>query len=374
MRILLLDDVEPNLLALKQALSQSRQKFVYACGLNAGVSALAQDKFNIVICAEQVEKNSGSSILTMVAKKFPAMVRILILTNSAQTSTPKSSAHYSFCAPLDHNNIIETISQLASNHQAITKDVIVNTIANIKVLPSPPKVYMQLNEVLKAANTDSHKIADIIQQDPALTAKVLQFSNNTFATRGKPMLSISDAITKMGIETLCCIVMTAELFAYQPKIKGFSIVNAQMHALATAKLAASLVSPALKQDTMIAGLLHDIGKVVLYELNEKSTALFFKHQQQTDNKLALENKIFASDHCHVGGYLLHTWGFSYDIIAATILHHSPEKLLAKSFGIAQAVYLANTLLHQQAPEANFIKHYNLSASLPKLTQRATKMA
>ena len=370
MKILLIDNNDNQLLELKQELHKSRAQFAHVTGLNAAVSALSQHQFNVVICTAMVDNSKGNAIFEMIAKKFPAIVRILIDSNEQQE---QSAVHYCFAKPLACQTIIKTITQLSKNNQAITKDIIVKTIANIKVLPSPPKVYMQLNSILKASNTDSQKIAQIIQQDPALTAKVLQFSNNTFATGTKPMMNISDAITKMGIDTLCCIVMTAELFSYKPDIKNFSILDEQLHSLATAKLAASMVKQELKQDAMIAGLLHDIGKVVLYEVNEKSTALFFMHRINDDDNIALENKIFASDHSHVGGYLLHTWGFSYQIIEAVVLHHQPEKLLLKSFGIAQAVYLANILIRKQTPDEAFIEHYKLSGVIDALTSRAEKL-
>ena len=370
MKILLIDNLENHLLDLKRELLKSRAKFAHVSGLHAAVSALSQHQFNIVVCAADIDGSYGESILEMVAKKFPKIVRILI---DDDESKPKSIAHYSFAMPLDSKIIINTIGQLASNNQAITKDIIVKTVANIKTLPSPPKVYMQLNAVLKEKNTDSEKIAKIVQQDPALTAKVLQFANNTYASTGKPMMNISDAITKMGIDTLSCIVMTAELFSYNPKIKDFSILDEQLHSLATAKLAASMVKPELKQDAMIAGLLHDLGKVVLFEVNEQSTALFFKHRIKYGNNMALENKVFAIDHCHVGGYLLHTWGFSYKIIEAIVLHHSPEKLMQKSFGVAQAVYLANILTHKQPAAPEFIEHFKLAGVIDALTRRAEKL-
>lgn len=370
MKVLLIDNIESQMLDLKQALAKSRADTVHVNDLNSAISALSIHKFNLVICAAIIENNDGSRILKMIAKKFPTIVRILI-SDSVQDSN--TNAHYCFSVPINCKNIISTIANLASNNRAITKDIIVKTVASIKTLPSPPKVYMQLNAILKESNTDSQKIAQIIQQDPALTAKVLQFSNNTFAKSTKPIMNISDAITKMGIDTLCCIVMTAELFSYAPKIKGFSIQNEQLHCLATAKLAASMVKPELKQDTMIAGLLHDIGKVVLFEMNEKSTATFFMHRINNESNVDLENKIFASDHCHVGGYLLHMWGFSYHIIEATILHHRPEKLLQKTFGVAQAVYLANVLVHQQTPDEAFISHYKLASVIDALTLRAKKL-
>lgn len=369
MKILLIDNVEEDLLALKQYLHKARAQFGHVIGLNAAVTALAQHQFNVVICVNKVDNSDGNAVLEMIAKKFPAIVRILI-NDDVQAPT---NAHLIFNLPLDCVKITSKIKSLALNNSAITKDIIVKTVANVKTLPSPPKVYMQLNAVLKENTTDSQKIANIIAQDPALTAKVLQFVNNTFANAGKPMINISEAITKMGVDTLCCIVMTAELFAYKPKIKGFSIIDEQMHCLSIAKFAASMVKPELKQDALIAGLLHDIGKVVLFEINEKSTTVFFKHRNPNDDNLALENKIFSTDHSHVGGYLLHTWGFSYNIIEAIILHHRPDKLLQKNFGIAQAVYLANVLAHKQTPAPEFIKHFKLESVIDALTLRAQKI-
>jgi putative nucleotidyltransferase with HDIG domain len=370
MKILLIDNLDNQLLELKHELHKTRAKFAHVNSLNAGISALSQHKFNVVICAAIVDDSNGNVIFEMVAKQFPSIVRILVNENEQQA---QNNVHYCFVQPIACKTIIKTIAQLANNNQAITKDIIVKTVANIKTLPSPPKVYLQLNAILKARNTDSDKIAQIIQQDPALTAKVLQFSNNTFASPDKPMMSIREAITKMGIDTLCCIVMTAELFSYNPKIKEFSILDEQLHCLATAKLAGSLVKPELKQDAMIAGLLHDIGKVVLFEINRKSTEVFFKHRANHGDNLSLENKVFGSDHCHVGGYLLHMWGFSYQIIAAVILHHRPEKLLQKDFGVTQAVYLANVLIEKQKPQAEFISHYKLASVLDELTRRAEKL-
>jgi putative nucleotidyltransferase with HDIG domain len=372
MKILLIDNSQRELLELKQALLKSRVQLAYVNSLNSAVSLLAKHKFTLVICNALLDERDGFSFIDMVAKKYPAMLRVLI-EKEKSTEVIKCSAHQRFYFPINSQEIIATLGPLAKSHQAITKDVIIKAIANVKTLPSPPKVYMQLNAILKQHNTDSQKIAQIIQQDPALTAKVLQFTNNMFANANKPLMNIGDAITKMGLDTLCCIVMTAELFSYNPKIKDFSIVNEQLHSLATAKLAASMVKPALKQDAMIAGLLHDIGKVVLFEVDEKSTALYFKHLVKDANNHSLENKVFGSDHSHVGAYLLHTWGFSYDIIEALALHHRPSKLLKASFGIAQAVYLANALLHKQQPAQEFIDHYKLSGVLEALKTRAAKL-
>ena len=191
--------------------------------------------------------------------------------------------------------------------------------------------------------------------------------------QGKPINNITEAITRMGLETLCCIVMTAELFSYEPDIPDFSLIQEQLHCLSTARLAASMVKAELKRDTLLAGLLHDIGKVVLFEMDAKLTNTYFQYRVKDSNNNALENKVFGTDHSHVGGYLLHMWSFSYEIIEAVVMHHHLEKLLKKSFGIAQAVYLADILLREQEPEPKFIEHFKLENVLDALEKRAIKM-
>jgi len=257
--------------------------------------------------------------------------------------------------------------------QSITQQVIAKAVASVKTLPSPPKVYLQLNTLLQEKNTDSQKFADIITQDPALAAKVLQFSNASFMVNGKTLTNITEAITKMGIDTLCCIVMTSELLSYKPNIQNFSVVNEQLHSLLTAKLAASLVKPELKQEAMLAGLLHDLGKFVLYEINPKLTADFFEQKQTTTEHMLLEQQIFGTNHCHVAGHLLHNWKFAAHIVEAVVLHHSPKDLIKKDFGIAQATYLADKLIHQQEVDIDFVKHYQLAPLLEKLSARAKRL-
>jgi HD-like signal output (HDOD) protein len=134
-----------------------------------------------------------------------------------------------------------------------------------------------------------------------------------------------------------------------------------------------MVKAELKRDALLAGLLHDIGKVVLFEMDAKLTHKYFQYRVKNTDNNVLENKVFGTDHNHVGGYLLHMWSFSYHLIEAVVMHHRPEKLLKKSFGIAQAVYLADVLLRDQQPEPEFIKHFKLENVLDALEKRAAKL-
>jgi putative nucleotidyltransferase with HDIG domain len=377
MKVLIVDNANQPLLALKQAFYDGPCQTAYVDNGKHALKALNQYKFDVIISVLNLGKVSGLELLKAISVKYPAMIRVAI-TNDKKSETQLNNqaakiCHYNFELPLNIGNIHQTISAVGDNNRAITKDHIVKAVAKVKTLPSPPKVYLQLNAIIEDSNTDSEKISDIISQDPALAAKVLQFANSSFMNQGQPINNITEAITRMGLETLCCIVMTAELFSYEPDIPDFSIMKEQMHCLSTARLAASMVKPELKRDALLAGLLHDIGKIVLFEMDKKLTKKFFEYRIKNADNNALEQKIFATDHNHVGGYLLHMWCFSYHLIEAVVMHHHPEKLLKKSFGIAQAVYLANVLLREQQPEPKFIEHFKLESVLEALEKRAARL-
>ena len=337
---------------------------------DSAFALLGEDDYDVVIAPASLSTHPVVEFFSLIARQAPKSIRLLI--NDTELMEAVSDAHHQLSAPLNSQALVRVLEGTISHHKAITKQVIIKAVNEVKALPSPPKVYMQLNNILREDSSDSERIAQIISQDPALSAKVLQFSNSSALNRGKALYSITDAITKMGVDTLSCIVMTAELFAYEPDIVDFSIEQEQLHSLAVAKLTASLVKPELKQDALMAGLLHDLGKLVLYEIDPVSTQKFIKHKFSSMDNTLLEQKIFAVNHSHVGGYLLHMWSFPYPVIEAVVLHHSPEKLIKKQFGIAQAVYLANALIREYDVPDAFISHYKLTSLMDKLRARADR--
>jgi len=375
MKVLFIDGKAKSLDGLSQVCQNRGCKTALVTDPLSGLKLLNKHKFDVVLIAPKLQKTSNVNLLKAISMKFPTVVRIAILDSESDSENSTQVAkfsHYLFEQPVNTDLLVSTIKALAESRKSITKEVVVKAIASVKTLPSPPKVYLQLNAILKNSNSDSERIAEIITQDPGLTAKVLQFSNSSFMLNGKPLTNINDAITKMGVDTLSCIVMTAELFSYQPDIPNFSIINEQLHSLSTARFAASLVPIELKQDALLAGLLHDIGKLILFEIDKELTLKYFDNQARTTSDIELEKRIFSTDHCQIGGYLLHVWSFPYHIIDAVLLHHNPNKLLKQRFGIAQAVYLANALLKGQEASIAFVQHYQLEEQLDKLKLKAER--
>ena len=371
MKILLLDGKQQSLVKLTDLLIKQKYQTAYLDDPLKALNALKKYKFDVLICAQDINKTSVLNLFKALTIKFPTVVRIVLLTTDNEHALDNVS-HYVFEQNTSAAHVLSTIKAFEDSKKIITKEVIVKAVANVKTLPSPPKVYLQLNAILKNKTTDSEKIAEIISQDPALVAKVLQFSNTSFMPNGKKLTNITEAITKMGVETLSCIVMTAELFSYQPNIPNFSLQDEQLHSLATARFTASLVDETLKHDALLAGLLHDIGKLVLFEIDNTLTLKYFDNCARTADDILLEQKIFATDHCQIGAYLMHVWSFPYHIIEAVLHHHNPKKLLTDSFGVAQALYLANALLTDSELDKSFVEHFKLADNIATIEKKAAR--
>lgn len=371
MKVLFVTTNEKDIATVETVFARGSHQVTIIDNVESALELCKSLTYDVVMANErQPTAITGNEFLSHVAQLCPNAIKVYVSENS---DVRCKHAHQQFVTPLDRAEFIQTIESFSRTNSTITKKQIVDAVAEIKTLPSPPKVYMQLNNLLQDQTTDSQKIAEVIIQDPALVAKVLHFANSSAMSKGKQVKSIPEAITKMGLDTLCCIVMTAELFSYEPNIEGYSLIDEQLHCLGVAKLAASIVKPDLKLDALLAGLLHDIGKLVLFEIDHSLTKQFLKLKFSNMENSPLERKIFGTDHCQIGGYLLHQWNFPYEIIEAVVLHHSKDKQLRKSFGVSQAVFLADKLIREQDIDEDFINHYKLDAVMEKLEARAEKL-
>lgn len=371
MKVLFVTTNEKDIATVETVFARGSHQVTIIDNVESALELCKSLTYDVVIANErQPTAITGNEFLSYIAQLCPNAIKVYVSENS---DVRCKHAHQQFETPLDRTEFIQTIESFSRTNSTITKKQIVDAVAEIKTLPSPPKVYMQLNNLLQDQTTDSQKIAEVIIQDPALVAKVLHFANSSAMSKGKQVKSIPEAITKMGLDTLCCIVMTAELFSYEPNIEGYSLIDEQLHCLNVAKLAASIVKPELKLDALLAGLLHDIGKLVLFEIDHSLTKQFLKLKFSNMENGPLERKIFGTEHCQIGGYLLHQWNFPYEIIEAVVLHHSKEKLLRKSFGVSQAVFLSDKLIRGQEVDEDFINHYKLDVVMEKLQARAEKL-
>jgi HD-like signal output (HDOD) protein len=106
------------------------------------------------------------------------------------------------------------------------------------------------------------------------------------------------------------------------------------------------------EDAFMAGMLHDLGKLILrLELPHEYALVAKKSQESNLPQHEVEQETFGVTHAEVGAYILGLWGIPYPIVEAVANHHAPGRVPQKELGILSAVHVANTLSHEVALEA-----------------------
>ncbi len=228
-------------------------------------------------------------------------------------------------------------------------DKIEELLDSVESLPPAPQVLVQLLSLLAKTETDLNRIVDLISFDPALTAKLLQTVNSGIFGRSTVVNDVPEAVNRLGFQAVYHIVAVAcgERFIRPTDATGIDVAKMWRHAV-TVAFASQFVSEPLGKDSGLAftaGMLHDIGKVVMGEVFKVDYSRIINGEQLTGKTLVEQERIrFGMDHAEVGARLLERWKFSSNFIAAVRYHHDP--LGAGSCAhFAAAIDLANALAH-----------------------------
>jgi HD-like signal output (HDOD) protein len=209
---------------------------------------------------------------------------------------------------------------------------------------------MEVMGELAAPEPSITRIAEIVAGDPAMTAQMLHVVNSAAFGLARRISNPLEAIQHLGTGTVRSLVLSVHVFScFDQTVKGFSIDQFEEHALRCATLARAIAesqgaSPAVAEDSYIAGMLHDIGKLMLAsslpEKFQETVAYAVAHQLQL---CAAETEVFGATHAGVGAYLLGLWGLPVPIVEAVAFHHTPGRSDLRTFGPLTAVHVADVL-------------------------------
>ncbi|MCB2183720.1 MAG: HDOD domain-containing protein [Desulfobulbaceae bacterium] len=221
-------------------------------------------------------------------------------------------------------------------------------IIGVDKLVPRPDIALEVLTMAHDSDGSVSAMAQKIEQDPNLTANMLRMANSSYFGHMKKISSIRDIIVRLGNDSVKLLAITSAssgLLNTPQKAYGLEPYSLWNHSLATALLAAILARYADYEDNFsvyTAGLLHDIGKVVLNKpLQEESVNK--KINNKFSNIVEYEKFVLGTDHAKVGMALLKTWGLPESIILPIGYHHTLD---GEEAGLLQSkiLYLANFLI------------------------------
>ncbi len=197
-------------------------------------------------------------------------------------------------------------------------------------LPALPQVFLELQQAINASNTSADDLANIISQDPSLTAFLLRMVNSAFYSLPMQIDTISRAVTVVGVDQLSTLAVGTSVMSLFKDVPAEVLDMEQFwkHSVACGLIARRLCRITGKGDperAFVAGLLHDIGQLILLQSEPERAAGVLAHARSKDVLLcAEEKKLLGFDHATLGGMLLRKWNFPFVLVSAVLEHHQPK--------------------------------------------------
>lgn len=353
-RVIFVDD-EPRVLeGLKRMLRPKRNEWdmTFVGSGQAALEALKAGPCEVVVTDMRMPGMSGAELLEIVQRDYPDTIR-LILSGQAETDSVMKAlgvSHQFLSKPCDAEILQGTITRAFTLRDLAGNPAVKTLVSRIDKLPTLPATYQRLVECLKRPDSSMDDVAKIIAMDPSMSARLLKVVNSAYFGLAKPVAEVARAGTLLGLDRLMALVLGQGLFsgAEAPRVPGFSLEALWSHSIATATAAHRIAQEEkLDKETVaaafLAGMLHDIGKLVLAMgmPNEYARVLELS-RGRPGSEPELEALELKATHPDVGAYLVGLWGLPNSIAEAIAYHEDPSQALG-SFGLPGIVHVADRI-------------------------------
>ena len=357
-RVLFVED-DPTLLQIYVRLLDDQadrwEVFAATNGLHA-LELMGQSGFDVVVSDLVMPGMNGIDLMEEVRKKYPRASRIILSEISDQEEVARclNSIHQFLAKPFEVKALKATLTRLGGLDAYLHGEKLQSVVSRLGALPSLPSLYFKIMKELGAEDPSIDRVALTIAEDAGMTARILQIVNSAVLGLARKISNPFEAVQYLGFNTVRSLVLSAHIFACfeRKKFKGFSVDRLWNHSLRTGAIARLIVQqqqsePAAADDAYTAGLLHDLGKLMLADNlpDQFQQALSLSLDQKIPLHEA-EFAVFGTTHAGVAAYLLGLWGLSASIVEAVAFHHAPQNTELQTFGPLTAVHAADVLEHE----------------------------
>ncbi len=360
-RVLFVDD-EPALLDMLRRQIMVRGKDIEASFAPGGEKALAllgRAEFDVVVADLRMPDMDGAELLRETARLHPTAARLLLTGqyDARRALEYARTAHQLLLKPVPVGDLLATVRNLAELRSFITDPVLAGLVGRLTSLPVAPEAYLRMTRALASETVSLHDVGCIVADDPALTATILRLCNSSFFGLSREIRDPCDAVRLLGTTALKSFVLFHELFrTIDPQRPPLLDIDALWHhCLHTAHCTRLIVrmetgDADMAETGFLAGLLHDIGLLVLAENFPDSSRDVRQEAERTGAPLhEVERAAFGAGHAELGAYIMGLWGIPPEIAWAVAFHHDPMRRVEGGFGLLAMLHAADALEREFSP-------------------------
>lgn len=365
--ILFVDDEASLLAGLRRMLYRMNGEWTmrFAQSGAEALEMLEERPVDVVVSDMRMPGMDGYALLRRVRDEFPSAARIVLsgYADVEQTLRTVPVAHQFLNKPCSPEVLRGAVERSLQLQRRLSNPDLRELLGSIDTLPTPSDVLLELNRMLEVDDISIETVVTLIESDVAISARVLQLANSTFFGLSEDISDIGSAVNQLGLTTVRDVLAAADLFgtvADQNDEIGYFVTNLEAHSVDVANLASLLMGDdaSAARDAYTAGLLHDIGDLVLAIHRPE---LLLAAKESGPSEPADEIEVLGATHAEIGGYLLSMWCLPSHLVEAVTRSHDAHRLGDRTMSPVHAVYIAETLLTHRSkgldPWSSFDESY-----------------
>jgi HD-like signal output (HDOD) protein len=357
-RILFVDDEVAVLDGLRDRLRKHRHEWemVFAVGAAVALAECERGPFDVVVTDMRMPGMDGAALLHRIKETYPKTVRIVLSGHAEKQAVMRALlvAHQYISKPCDSEIMRSVLGRACALQTLMNDETIRSLVGRVERLPSVSSIYLDLTAVLARSAPSLDDVVHVVERDPAMCLKLLQVVNSAFFGLSRRVAAMRDAIAYLGIELVKSLVLAAQIFAAADGAQGIDrseLAAIQRHSMLVARVARKIAATH-DEDAFMAGMLHDVGKIVLALADRGSLAAIpAAARERGVPTRVLEREKLGVTHAEVGAYILGTWGVPFGIVEAVACHHEPRIMGSPRVDATMAVHVAEALVTESdAPD------------------------
>lgn len=354
--VMFVDDEKFILRSLKRLFKSESFDSVYMSSGKEALEYLETQSVDLIVSDIRMPEMDGYELLKEIKAKYPKILRVA-LSGFTESKTiyrliEKNIAKLYLFKPWDNDELKANINRVLEFEDVLMSSDLLELINNLDAIPALPELYHNLTDLIER-DADIEEVGKVIEKDQAISSKVLKLANSAFY--GRKTGDLSQAIMGIGLNNLKNIVLSSSFFKGPPEVMD-EIQVLWQHAINTNRLTHMIYDRCLKKRIPgifgSAGLLHDIGKVILHIFFQQSYQETLKDARKQEVSLAdLEMEKYKVTHQDLGAYLLNWWELPFAYVEAAMFHHRPFDSRIINHELVGVIHLADYYsLNMMAPD------------------------